>query len=306
MKVSVIIPVYNKEEYIGECLMHLLQQDFDGFEVICVDDGSTDNSGRICGEWAAKDARISVTHTENRGVTAARRRGVELAQGQYIIFADADDRLQPGALRILHEAITRYDADEVIGRFVTQHGAVSPMAYEGVMNDVKPLITDIVTSRNVFPVLWGLICKKKLVANCLDTPREIIEGEDLMMQVKILMKQPKVCFICDCVYYYNAGLPNTRKRTLAKEQLYDTLLRQVLEPEWEKYKTAYVFHQIKQYEEFIIRGQYEVRKAYYQQVIPSPLPKELPLLRRIVWSLPPQAARVLLRVYRRLLALAQK
>ena len=86
MKISVVIPVYNKADYIDGCLECLLQQDLDSFEVICVCDGSTDNSGDICDQWAAKDQRIRVIHKDNVGVTAARRRGVEEAQGEYVMF----------------------------------------------------------------------------------------------------------------------------------------------------------------------------------------------------------------------------
>ena len=82
MEVSVVIPVYNKEEYVEQCLRSVLAQQFDGFEVIAVDDGSTDGSGAVCDRLAASDARLRVVHTPNGGVTAARRRGVEEARGR--------------------------------------------------------------------------------------------------------------------------------------------------------------------------------------------------------------------------------
>ena len=118
MKVSIVIPVYNKTAFISSCIESLLQQDFDDFEIIAVDDGSTDDSGKICDDKAAQDARIRVIHTENGGVTAARRKGVEQAAGEYIMFVDADDQLLPDAIQILYTAITVNHADEVIGRFM--------------------------------------------------------------------------------------------------------------------------------------------------------------------------------------------
>jgi len=303
MKISVIIPVYNKAEYVGACLENTLQQDFDDFEVICVNDGSTDGSGEICDQWAAKDNRIKVFHTENGGVTAARRKGVEQAKGKYIVFVDADDQLLPKAIKTLYNAIEQTQADEVIGRFVLleQDGTKkeSPLLYNGNITDQTPLITAIISNKNMFPILWGLICRKEIVEDCLDTPREIIEGEDLMMQLKILMKHPHVHFISDCVYLYNEDIPNNRKRSLGHEILYDKLLKEILAPEWEKYSSAYVFHQIKQYEELIIRRVYSVRKTYYKKVIPSPLPKGIPLFRRLVWFLPPFLGRMLVWLYRK-------
>ena len=131
MEISIVIPVYNKAEYINGCMDCLLQQDFDDFEVICVCDGSTDNSGEICDQWAAKEQRIRVIHKDNGGVTAARRRGVEEAQGKYVMFVDADDKLLPGALSTMHQAIEQSQADEVIATFKTHEGLASPVVYQG-------------------------------------------------------------------------------------------------------------------------------------------------------------------------------
>ena len=175
-----------------------------------------------------------------------------------------------------------------------------------MVNDIAPLIKAIVTHKNTFPILWGLICRKELVADCLDTPREVYEGEDLLMQLKMLMKHPSVFFIRDCVYLYTEGLPNNRVRTLAREQYFDTQLRQVLAPEWEQYRTAYVTHQIKQYEEFLVRGDSSVRSAYYAQVIPSPLPPDLSWLRRLFWQLPAPLSLMAIKLYRYLITLRRR
>lgn len=296
MEISIIIPVYNKAEYIGACLQGLLQQDFDSFEVICVCDGSTDNSADICEEWAKKDDRIRVIHKDNGGVTAARRRGVEEAVGRYIIFVDADDELLPHALRTLFDAIERTEADEVVGTFRLHTGEVSPVFSTGQVA-ADTLIKTIITGKNHFPILWACIFRKEILEGTLDTPREIIEGEDKMMQVKVLIKQPKICFIKDCVYQYTAGLPNNRHHTLEREKLYDDILRQVLSPRWSIFHTAYILHQLKEYERFIADGNDEVRKDYYQQVISS-LPTGIPLYDRIVWLLPPFLARPLISLYR--------
>lgn len=93
MEISIIIPIYNKEKYVRSCLTSALSQDFEDYEVIAVDDGSTDGSGLICDEIAQKDKRLRVIHTENGGVTAARRHGVEEAQGRFIMFCDSDEAI---------------------------------------------------------------------------------------------------------------------------------------------------------------------------------------------------------------------
>ena len=304
MEISVIIPVWNKAEYISPCLDSLLQQDFDSFEIVAVDDGSTDQSGTLCDQKAETDQRIRVIHTENGGVTAARRKGVETAQGKYIVFVDADDQLLPGALKTLHQAITSTDADEVIATFCTQDGVHSPVVHEGLLPDTDGMIRAIVTGKKHFPILWAVIFRKEILRGCLNTPREIIEGEDLMMQVKILMKEPKVWFIKDCVYSYSLGMPNTRRHTLERAQLYDQTLRDTLAPKWIEMQTAYILHQLKECEQFIVEGQPEVKKTYYRQVI-GPLPQGIPLYNRVAWTLPPFISVWLIRLYKKLIRIKQ-
>lgn len=309
MKITIVIPVYNKADYLRPCVESLLQQDFDDFEIIAVDDGSTDQSGTICDDLASKYNSFHVFHTTNQGVTAARRYGVEQAKGWYVVFVDSDDALMPHALRTLYDKIEETHADEVVGTFCTQEGVQSPVVYKGeVVADT--LIRQIITGKNRFPVLWAMIFRKEILQGCLDTPRDIIEGEDKLMQVKVLMKQPKVYFIPDCVYRYTLGLPNTRRRSLEREMLYDDILRQVLAPKWDNMKTAFTLHQLKEYEKFIHDGQYEVREAYYDGSVKTPfLPGGdgigVPLYDRLVWMLPPRLAHPLIQLYRKIIQIKQ-
>ena len=302
--ISIVIPVYNKADYIADCIESLLQQDFEAFEVVAVDDGSTDDSGPLCDRAAEADRRVRVIHTANAGVTAARRRGVEAARGEYIVFVDADDRLMPGALRTLHDAATAHDADEVIGTFCTHDGTHSPVVHEGLQTDTDSMIRDIVTGKNRFPVLWAVIFRKTILDGCLDTPREIIEGEDLLMQTQVLMKQPRVWFVGDCVYRYTLGVPNTRRHTLSREQLYDTLLRETLKPRWAQFCTAFTLHQLKHCERFIAEGQPEVRQQYYDQAIGA-LPSGIPLFHRVTWHLPTGLSQYAIRLYKALIRIKQ-
>ena len=304
MKISVIIPVYNKADYIGTCIEDTLKQDFNDFEIICVDDGSTDGSGEKCDEWAVKDSRIKVVHTPNGGVTAARKKGVELAEGKYVVFIDADDKLLPNALRLLHSTIEQTRADEVVATFTTPEGVCSPVVYQG-FTPVEPIIRAIITSKNRFPVLWGIIFRRGLLSDELDTPREIIEGEDKLMQVKILMKQPKVFFIPQPVYCYTLGLPNSRHHTLEREQLYDKLLYDVLKPRIKDFSRALTLHKLKEYERFILDGEYSVRTDYYMSAVGS-IPASIPLYDRIVFMLPPALARPVIKLYRKLITIKQK
>ena len=91
IKVSVIIPVYNVETYISKCISSVIEQSYKNIEIILIDDGSKDSSGKILDEYEKGDDRITVIHQKNKGVSAARNRGLELASGDYVVFVDGDD-----------------------------------------------------------------------------------------------------------------------------------------------------------------------------------------------------------------------
>lgn len=98
---SIVIPVFNAAERLEQCLKSVLAQSFGGWQAVLVDDGSDDGSAQICDSFAAEDSRIRAIHTENRGVSAARNTGIEVSEGEYVIFLDSDDMLLPGALQQL-------------------------------------------------------------------------------------------------------------------------------------------------------------------------------------------------------------
>lgn len=114
---SVIVPVYNVASYLEECVASILSQTFRDFELILIDDGSTDGSGNMCEALARKDARIVVVHQRNQGLSAARNTGIERARGEYFAFVDSDDYLEREMFQKQMEASRRYDADLVMCRF---------------------------------------------------------------------------------------------------------------------------------------------------------------------------------------------
>lgn len=109
--ISVIVPVYNVEAYLDRCINSILHQTFYEFELILVDDGSTDNSGVMCDELAKKDSRIIVLHKVNGGLSDARNKGIEVASGEYITFIDSDDWISKDYLSKLYDNLLKYDAD---------------------------------------------------------------------------------------------------------------------------------------------------------------------------------------------------
>lgn len=109
--VSVIIPVYNTEKYLNQCINSVLAQTLSDIEVLLIDDGSTDGSGKICDDYARKDKRIHVIHTSNHGVSHARNRGLDQAKGEYISFTDSDDWIDPDMIATLYRLMQTHHAD---------------------------------------------------------------------------------------------------------------------------------------------------------------------------------------------------
>lgn len=111
--ISIVIPVYNVEKYLAECVDSVLAQTYTDWEAILVDDGATDSSGRMCDEYAKKDSRIRVIHRENGGLSAARNTGLNAARGEYVYFLDSDDYILPRTLEELQRTARREQADVV-------------------------------------------------------------------------------------------------------------------------------------------------------------------------------------------------
>ena len=108
MKVSVIVPVYNLEKYIGRCLDSLINQDFDRYEIIVVNDGSTDNTGKICDEYSDKYDFVKTIHKSNGGVSSARNEGIKAAQGEYVMFVDGDDYVTSDYISTMYQCQIEY------------------------------------------------------------------------------------------------------------------------------------------------------------------------------------------------------
>lgn len=132
-KISIIIPVYNVEQYLQDCLDSVLGQSHKNLQVILVDDGSLDNSGSICDHYAELDSRVTVLHKENRGLSSARNAGLPMAKGEFVFYLDSDDYLEPDAIAYLLQAQHSSGADMVIGNYeytYEDHEAPAPSTFQ--------------------------------------------------------------------------------------------------------------------------------------------------------------------------------
>ena len=118
--ISVIVPVYNCKEYLAKCIESILNQTYPQIQLVLVDDGSSDGSGEICDLYAEQDARLLVRHQKNGGVSRARNAGLEAAAGEWILFVDADDYVEPTYCQSLLDAVKQCDADIVVARPFSQ------------------------------------------------------------------------------------------------------------------------------------------------------------------------------------------
>lgn len=295
MEISVIIPVYNKVEYVGACIRSAMEQDFGSFEVLAVDDGSTDGSSQLLDTLAGIYPTLKVIHCQNGGVTAARRTGYEASSGRYVTFADADDRLLPGALSTLHAEIERTGADEVVARYVNQHAQLCGSSREGFMEPTW-MIKELLAGRADFCVLWAVIFRRELLQGCLDTPRIVRAGEDILMQIECLAKLPKVYFSPTAVYYYNVGLPNDRRLNLEEQVAYDGILSRLFAAEqWRQMADYIELRQVKMYENFLYERQYDAWEKHYKTIGRLTSNPTLSLADRLALLLPQRIAHRLIK-----------
>lgn len=297
MKISIVIPVYNKEAYVRQCLTQALSQDYDDYEVIAVNDGSKDSSGDICDEMARQYPRLRVIHKENGGVTAARRRGVEDAHGQYIMFCDSDDALLPHALRHTVEAMEANNADEVIAPYQNQYGDVKDAGCRGLIAPTD-VIKDFLALRNNFPPIWGILFRRDIILDgCLDMPREIYLGEDILFHIRYLTKVSRVFYTSQSCYVYSEGITSYPRINLDYESRYDRLMQSALQPVWTDMEPFFRLRQLKVYEKFIDDRQFEVYNQYYH-TLKGKLSQHISYTDRLAFALPPRVAYYLVHGYK--------
>lgn len=212
MKFSIIIPVYNSEQYFEECLASVNGQTFCDFEVIIVDDGSEDATGAIADRFARDFRNVEVIHKQHEGTFLARQAGLERARGEYVVYVDSDDTLREDALEIIAAAIVQTGADIVSFEHsrksdyapVRWSEKLIPGMYDG---DRYALVKERVC-RGHFSGLWGKAIRRSLMAieNPCEELKELIQFEDLFQLLPAIDRGSTLVHLGDVLYYYR---PNT-------------------------------------------------------------------------------------------------
>ena len=204
--ISVIVPVYNVERYIRQCVESILEQTYADLEIILVDDGSTDGSGSICDEYKLKDNRVVVIHKCNGGLSEARNAGLDIARGEYIEFVDSDDYIEPDMYEVLYKNCERYAADLAAARFVkfNTQGEVRKNFTENieVFSREEMLRLFIVGDRRyeITMSVWDRLYKRELISDLRFPVGKCYE--DIVFSTKVIEKSKINVYIDRALYHY--------------------------------------------------------------------------------------------------------
>ncbi|OQB14357.1 MAG: putative glycosyltransferase EpsJ [Firmicutes bacterium ADurb.Bin193] len=250
--ISIIVPVYNVEKYLRQCLDSLINQTFEDIEIICINDGSTDNSLEILKEYEQIDQRIKVINQENQGVSSAKNNGIKIAKGEYLAVVDGDDWVEPDAYEILLSAMKKHNVDVVMFSYFRNYGNVqlekkvfdSDKVFE--KNDCANLhrsLIGIVGQELSEPQNAGKICSSwtKLYKTDIIKENKIFNidldiigtYEDGMFNLEYFKYVNKAIYINKCLYHYRKTNENSittvyRPRLQSQwDNLYDIIKRHI-------------------------------------------------------------------------------
>lgn len=216
--VSIIVPVYNAEKYIDNCVTSVVNQTYSKWELLLIDDGSFDSSGMICDNYSRLNSRIRVVHQKNLGVSAARNRGIECAEGEYIAFLDVDDALPQESLKTLVNSLIDNNADVVMGitcgeKWENHSGVEIWKGEDGIQYS---LMDDPYTC-----AAWGKLYRRELIGETR-FDRKIKINEDSLFVFQIMCKKP-VCVCVNKEIYQYIQVSGSASRSAFSEKYFDIL-----------------------------------------------------------------------------------
>ena len=236
-KISVIVPIYNADRYLERCLSSIIGQTYKNLEIICVDDGSTDNSLAICNKYSLLDNRIKVIHKNNGGVTSARKAGMKIASGEWVGFVDSDDWLELYAYERMIKKGEKKDVTLICGNFRRNYenhsidyiSKFNEGKYE-LSEDNSYFISNFIFNKEIFefgiyPSLWNKLFRKRnveIILNELD--EDIIFQEDAAIVYSYILKYKKIYMINDIIYNYNRYNSNSCMHCFNNEK-YNSIIK---------------------------------------------------------------------------------
>ncbi len=221
--ISVIVPVYNVESYVAECIESIQNQTYMNLEIILVNDGSTDASGDICDQYAAYDERIQVIHKENAGVSAARNTGIESANGDYIGFVDSDDYIAPTMYEDMLKLMAEHDLDIIECTAFRNNGDIN---IEGCNDGSLEIFNRDEALKmamyDCFVAVWSQLYKRRVISDVrFPVGRKF---EDSAVSYLFIANTKRVGHINRCLYYYRLNPNSTTQTSFDAKSRWDFVL----------------------------------------------------------------------------------
>ncbi len=241
---SLIVTVYNIDRYLDKCISSILNQTYTDFELIIVDDGSTDGSGIICDRYARDDQRVHAHHQSNQGLVSARCQGISIANGEYVIFVDGDDWVDPQMCEVYAKYIDRWQPDIIIADIVKDYGNRSQKsgmyfqpgyyAREKIEKEIFPqmIYTSNFFEKGIESYLSGRAVKRSLLSDiALDIDKNISWAEGTVWIISCLLKCTSLVFTDYAPYHYRMrsdSMTINQESTVDIKDLYENLLKNIV------------------------------------------------------------------------------
>lgn len=206
---TIIVPIYNGESYIGKCIDSILEQTFRDFELILVNDGSTDNSKEVCKEYQQKDSRVITISKKRGGVASARQVGLDHASGKFVTFVDSDDWIENNMYEVLYDLQYKYDADIVVCNYIKDYGD-----HIEVMNNILPIPQDAFNGeelvklgflrdmyRGVAAFLWNKVFRKEILEG-ITIHTDLKRGDDVAFFTDSALACKRAAYTNKALYHY--------------------------------------------------------------------------------------------------------
>ena len=202
-RVSIVIPVYNVEAYLAQCLDSVLAQGDGDFEAVCVDDGSTDSSPAILRAYAARDRRVRVVTRANGGLSAARNTGLDAAAGEYVMFVDSDDWIPSDAVAKMRAAAEESGLPVVVSNGCAKDALAAPRRPSAAWREVRPALPGFVANRRIHSSAWNKLYRRDAIG-----ARRFIEGiffEDWPFNTVLFADLPAFALVDEPMYVYRTS-----------------------------------------------------------------------------------------------------
>lgn len=235
-KISIIVPVYNVEKYLSHCLDSLLNQTFSNIEILCINDGSKDNSLSILNQYARKDNRVRVFNKDNSGLSDTRNFAIQFVTGKYIMYVDSDDWLDPETCQLAIDAINETGADVVFWNYIREYdGAPKPQTIfsnNDIIFETKEQLKSLhrrfvglyqrellnPEKANSIDTAWGKLYKADLIVsnNIKFVDTKLIGTEDALFNIFLFANVKKAVYISNCLYHYRKNNESSLTKTYKK------------------------------------------------------------------------------------------